>query len=453
MTQYREVDDNELMSLYGARPSTPQPQLAQTQQPAQFTQTQLAPIAPPAQTAAPAPRTPVVPEQTPAPDMSRMAESVLRTQQQMQQRPPAEAQNPVKEAIDYITDNWEMFAVPAASVAANYAVKTLTPSKRSIVDRMFNLNAPQSAVTSPMAIDRVDPVMDNMNPVQKMDVDVKRLDPEWQKIIAQSEANRVSKERELELRRQQRQQAAVDRINEVPTSIGNPTPKSPNPIPDVLAATAPTSVSLPEVPTVADIGKQAVGVAPVAPPATTTEIATEAVEGKKKGRPTKEAQAKAMEGLTFRGDLGPGDNWLFNTFGPEGRKAILAQYNEGKPAGSYENSQQIFARMQAERLGPGRSELPRDIAKERGVPPPETNYGKLGKTAKMAGVAGLALTASQLAQAKNQNQAMQTLGEILLPLGMTPSELQPGTLGPEQIRAFQEAQKLGSPYRFVQPPR
>lgn len=455
--QYQEVGDDYLNQRFGAiggQPTTAQPQLAQTQQPAQFTQTQLAPIAPPAQTAAPAPRTPVVPEQTPAPDMSRMAESVLRTQQQMQQRPPAEAQNPVKEAIDYVTDNWEMFAVPAASVAANYAVKTLTPTKRSIVDRIFNLNAPQSAVTSPMAMDRVDPVMDNMNPVQKMDVDVKRLDPEWQKIIAQSEANRVSKERELELRRQQRQQAAVDRINEVPTSIGNPTPKSPNPIPDVLAATAPTSVSLPEVPTVADIGKQAVGVAPVAPPATTTEIATEAVEGKKKGRPTKEAQAKAMEGLTFRGDLGPGDNWLFNTFGPEGRKAILAQYNEGKPAGSYENSQQIFARMQAERLGPGRSELPRDIAKERGVPPPETNYGKLGKTAKMAGVAGLALTASQLAQAKNQNQALQTLGEILLPLGLTPSTLQSGVLPPEIVQQMMaERQKLGSPFRSVQPPQ
>lgn len=230
--------------------------------------------------------------------------------------------------------------------------------------------------------------------------------------------------------------------------------------PVIPSSVAPVATSV--VPTVADIGKQAMGVAPVAPPATVQQVAGEVAppvaptaepEGKKKGRPTKEAQAKAMEGLTFRSDLGPGDNWLFNTFGPEGRKAILAQYNEGKPAGSYENSQQIFARMQAERLGPGRAELPRDIAKERGVPPPETNYGKLGKTAKMAGVAGLALTASQLAQAKNQNQAMQTLGEILLPLGITPSELQPGTLGPEQIRAFQEAQKLGSPYRSVQPPR
>lgn len=473
MTQYREVDDNELMTLYGARPSAPQsqqPQLAQTQQPAQFVQNQLAPVAPPVQRTAPVAQAPVaqapaLSDQAPAPDMNRMAQSVLRTQQQMQQRPAAEAQNPVREAIDYITDNWEMFAVPSAAVAANYAVKNLSPSKRSIVDRMFNLNAPQTTVNSPMAVDRVDPVMDTMNPVQKMDIDVKRLDPEWQKIIAQSEANRVSKERELEQRRQQRQQAAVDRINQVPEAIGNPTPKSPNPIPDVVASTMPAQPAI-QVPTVADIGKQALGVAPVAPPATIEQVAaqvappvqpTEApaqtAETKKKGRPTKEAQAKAMEGLTFRPDLGPGDNWLFNSFGAEGRKAILAQYNEGKPAGSYENAQQIFKRMQEERVTPGRAELPRDIAKERGVPPPETNYGKLGKTAKMAGVAGLALTAQQAAQAKNQNQLMQTIGEILLPLGATPSELAPGTLTQQQLRAFQEAQKLGSPYRSVPPPQ
>jgi hypothetical protein len=233
-----------------------------------------------------------------------------------------------------------------------------------------------------------------------------------------------------------------------------PQPVTNTVVPGAVAPNAPApAISNPEVPTVADLSKQATGVASVAPPVTTTEIATEATEGKKKGRPTKEAQAKSMEGLTFRSDLGPGDNWLYNSFGAEGRKAILQKYNEGKPAGSYENSQRIFARMQEERVGPGRSELPRDIAKERGVPPPETNYGKLGKTAKMAGIAGLALTAQQAAQAKDLAQLRRLLGEAVLPLSATPSEVQPGTLGPEQIRAFAEAQKLGSPYRSVQPPR
>ena len=461
MTQYKEVGDDELMTLYGGQPRPAQPT-------SQIAATQLAPMEQPkkAKEFRPEPP-PAIRPGAPAPDMAAMAESVLRTQQQMQDRPTAEAKNPVQDAINYITDNWEYFAIPSAAVAANYAVKTVSPSKRSIVDRIFNLNNQQGSITSPIATERVDPVLDNMNPVTKPSVDVSRLDPEWQKIIAQSEANRVSKERELEVRRQERQQAAVNKINQVDSSIGNPTPRSPNPIPDVVALTTPP----PQIPTVADIGRQATGITPVAAPQTVAQIATqvappvEAVtptgavapvpaEGgqAKKGRPSKEAQAKAMEGLTFRSDLGPGDNWLFNSFGAEGRKAILAQYNQGNPAGSYENAQQIFKRMQQERMTPGRAELPRDIAKERGVPPPETNYGKLGKTAKMAGVAGLALTASQLAQAKNRNELLQTLGEAFLPLGVTPSTLEPGTLGEAQLRAYQEAQKLGSPYRSV-PPR
>jgi hypothetical protein len=268
---------------------------------------------------------------------------------------------------------------------------------------------------------------------------------------------------DAERKRAEKQKQATTLVRqEMKGMIQPPTTMSPGFVPPIITS-VPVQLSTPEIPTVADIGKQSLGLAPVAPPATTAQIAAEAVptvaptpaseEGKKKGRPTKEAQAKAMEGLTFRSDLGPGDNWLYNSFGAEGRKAILERYNEGKPAGSYENSQQILAKMQQERIAPGRAELPRDIAKERGVPPPETNYGKLGKTAKVAGVAGLALTAQQAAQAQQMNELRRILGEALLPLAATPSELQPGTLGPAQIRAFQEAQKLGSPYRSIQPPQ
>lgn len=103
--------------------------------------------------------------------------------------------------------------------------------------------------------------------------------------------------------------------------------------------------------------------------------------------------------LAFRADLGPGDNWLFNTYGPEGRKAILQAFNEGKPAVSYERAKELSQMVQEGRIGPA---IPRDIAKERGIAPPETNYGKLGKAAKVAGVAGLALTAAQMAQAAQQ---------------------------------------------------
>lgn len=108
---------------------------------------------------------------------------------------------------------------------------------------------------------------------------------------------------------------------------------------------------------------------------------------------------KLPEGMTFRGDLGPGDNWLYNTYGAEGRRAILSAFNEGKPAVSYERAKELSQMVQQGRVGPV---IPREIAKERGIAPPETNYGKLGQAIKVAGAAGLGLTAAQMANAAQQ---------------------------------------------------
>lgn len=111
----------------------------------------------------------------------------------------------------------------------------------------------------------------------------------------------------------------------------------------------------------------------------------------------------APEGTTLRTDLGPGDNTLFNTYGPEGRKAMLEKYNEGKPAGSDENAKAIRAKMLAEQTTPGRRELPKSIASERGIPPTGAGtFGKLGTAVKVGGVASLALTAAQMAQAAEE---------------------------------------------------
>ena len=143
---------------------------------------------------------------------------------------------------------------------------------------------------------------------------------------------------------------------------------------------------------------------------------------------------KLPSDITFRADLGPGDNWLFNTYGPEGRKAILSQFNEGKPAVSYERAKELSQMLQQERVGPA---IPRDIAKERGIAPPETNYGKLGKAIKVAGAAGLGLTAAQMAQAAQQARegdysAAREFGFNLI--GMIPglaSAFNLGTYAPE----------------------
>jgi hypothetical protein len=58
-----------------------------------------------------------------------------------------------------------------------------------------------------------------------------------------------------------------------------------------------------------------------------------------------------------------------------------------------------------------------------------------------------------IAQSANAREAAANVAESLLPIGMTPSEVQSGKLTSKQLEAFKEAQKLGSPYRAVPPPR
>jgi hypothetical protein len=139
---------------------------------------------------------------------------------------------------------------------------------------------------------------------------------------------------------------------------------------------------------------------PAAPTAETPKGSVPPEEKKKGGRPS----AKSMEGTTFRPDLGPGDNWLYNTAGPDRRKAILAEFNEGKPAKDYKTAQELYKKYQEkypkDMFGPV---IPVEQAKARGIKPPE-NYGALGKVAKVGGVAGLALTAAELANAAQQSQ-------------------------------------------------
>jgi hypothetical protein len=139
--------------------------------------------------------------------------------------------------------------------------------------------------------------------------------------------------------------------------------------------------------------------APAPPSEIVPQGAVPPEEKKKGGRPS----AKSMEGTTFRPDLGPGDNWLYNTAGPDRRKAILAEFNEGKPAKDYETAQKLYKKYQEkypkDLFGPV---IPVEQAKARGIKPPE-NYGQLGKVAKVGGVAGLALTAAEMANAAQKS--------------------------------------------------
>jgi len=168
------------------------------------------------------------------------------------------------------------------------------------------------------------------------------------------------------------------------------------------------------------------------------------------------------EGVVFKEGWGGADNWLNSQVGKEKAKAIRNTFNQGRGFGSGEaailnaaNALSEFGNTQFMTQGE-----PLMLSKENrnrfGIKPPEP-VGALSKTfpkaVKVGGLAGLLLTANEAANAKNARQAAGTVAESFLPIGLTPSQLESGTLTEKQLNAYKEAQKLGSPYRSVPPPR
>jgi hypothetical protein len=184
------------------------------------------------------------------------------------------------------------------------------------------------------------------------------------------------------------------------------------------------------------------------------EAPPSAAETKKTGgRPTKQAVAAEMEGKEFKAGFGGADNYLEKQFGPDIRRFMKDEFNQGKP---YGGGQAAMDKAYADipkynqwlKENIPEQTLNRDERKAMGIPP-NKEYPVLGKAMKVGGVAGLLMTAGQAANAK---EAFSNIAESLLPWGITPSEVATGKLTEKQLEAYKEAQKLGSPYRSV-PPR
>jgi hypothetical protein len=158
--------------------------------------------------------------------------------------------------------------------------------------------------------------------------------------------------------------------------------------------------------------------------------------------------------MQFKAGVGGGDSWLHDTVGPDIRKFIIDEFNGGKPIGGGQAGMEKAYGMvnryeQWLKENIPEQTLTRAERKAAGIPPAK-QYGPLGKAVKVAGATGLLMTAAQSANAK---ELARNVGEALLPVGATPLELAPGTLTEKQLNAFKEAQKLGSPYRAVLPPK
>lgn len=353
----------------------------------------------------------------------------------------------------------------AAALLGGYAYKKgseiigESKAKKGLSDRLFNT---QGRVEPSMAT-RAQPsplAPTNQFPGTPQELE-KALGPNWQKAMQQSD----------ELRRQRQAQAQI----EINKQMGMPT--APAPAAVTPAPAAPAAPAAPSAPQTTQQIAQTLGVPP-APEPTVAQIAQAAAPGlqaaaqqpvdmippateaKKAGRPPKGQENKATfkageampEGMVFKEGFGGADNWMKNSFNDEARIMIRDLFNEGKPYGANMDKAYADAKMYEQWL---KENIPvqtysRAERKAAGLPPPE-NYGKLGKAAKVAGVTGLLMTAQQAANAaQGQNRTrdlLNAIGEFFTPLSMTPSTVQPGTLGPEQLRAFEEAQKLGSPYR------
>lgn len=243
------------------------------------------------------------------------------------------------------------------------------------------------------------------------------------------------------------------------------------------AAAAMAPVAPPEMPQVqAPLPSTAVEPAPAPAPAATT-AETEKPAAKKRGPKTAEqkvAEAAALEqkisSMEDRLPSAPnpkksnkllpsdvigqgGWHWYQGQMGPQAEENWLRQF--GRTNQSYADVKQAMkeGRLPGPVVPEGKKggAFPREATVpgyiKGGISP-----GAVGLTGALAAAAGL-LTPGQ----SDAKTIARNIGEALLPLGITPSELASGTLPPEKVAALEafmrERQKLGSPYRGIAPPR
>jgi hypothetical protein len=212
----------------------------------------------------------------------------------------------------------------------------------------------------------------------------------------------------------------------------------------IVPPTGPTPIN-PTVPLNTEVGK-----APKEMPMVEQGLANKEInavaEGRKQAVPPPSKSVVDISGLT-KEEAGM-------------KKYLTSFYGGGIPGEqAYEKTIEILGARPSYEPGKGGGLTPeqnkviKDWRKEN-VQGPKVNLTKDMKSAIRSG-AGLAILAAipGFAEAKNLRQAAGNVAEGLLPIGLTPSELASGTLTEKQLNAYKEAQKLGSPYRSVPPPR
>lgn len=168
------------------------------------------------------------------------------------------------------------------------------------------------------------------------------------------------------------------------------------------------------------------------------------------------------EGFVFRPDVGNLDRSMYNILGPEHRQYAKELLTGGQMFGNVKDVNAEVSKLSTEYFQKLQSQIPeailsRDERRAQGIPSKFGNYGLqgFGKAAKVGGVAGTLFAVADVANAKTAEQKASAGANLLgavLPPGTDILEAGAPTLGQKQLKAFENAQKLGSPYRSV-PPR
>jgi len=414
-TKYAEFPVEETDKfIYGGTP-TQGPSQVPTQAPAQV-QTQplvSGPVAPTAPPTAPVAK---------APNASNLVKKVAEANKQLQEQMPApEPQSATQNLVGDITKNWEsllpLAGIPAIAWLANKAFggegesgnRPKEPSK-SIADRSIRKIEP-TLETKPTAT--IEPT--------------KNLSPQDAELLRKYEAQQAAKTQ--------------------PPMMGQPgfQPSAPVAPPSVQALDQSFAAS------VAPPAVQTAPAAPVAPPAQPEPTETK----KTGGRPPKQAIAPDEEKLT------KGQQAM--------KKHLVSLYGNGPEAlSAYNQVKDILGYTPEYPPGKGGSLQPEEKEKilqyrKENIAGPKINLThEMKKTMKAGGGAAALMAIPGFANASSLKEVMGNIGEALIPMGMTASQLSPGTLyTPEEQREFArqtelrkqaERQKLGSPYRSV-PPR
>jgi len=413
-TKYAEFPVEETDKfIYGVAPVQ-----GPAQAPAQVQAQPAGPVAPPAPVAK-------------APNASGLVKKVAEANKELQEQMPApQPQSAASNLVGDITKNWQnllpLVVPPLIGAASWLATKAFGGESES----GGKAKEPPKSIAD-RTIRKFDPLMDvNQKPPTGP------VEPEFAKPTQPSVVNVTPKDpvEKMLLERYQAQQASKPQPA-VQAPVASVAPPSVQSLDQAFA----TSVAPPVV--------QTAPAASVPPPETETK--------KTGGRPPKQAIAPDEEKLT------KGQQAM--------KKHLVSLYGNGPEAlSAYNQVRDILGYTPEFPPGKGGSLQPEEKEKilqyrKENIAGPKINLTHEMKKAMKAGGGAAALMAIPgFANAYTFKEAMGNIGEALLPIGMTASQLAPGTLyTPEEQREFArqtelrkqaERQKLGSPYRSV-PPR